>query len=58
MKTLTISAKANKEQNFRFGFNHDTRFSDDSKSLQVWEEENPEYASWNLISDSEENAPN
>jgi hypothetical protein len=58
MKTLTISARANKEQNFRFGFNHDTRFSDDSKSLQVWEEENPEYASWNLISDSEENSPN
>jgi hypothetical protein len=54
MKTLTISARANKEQNFRFGFNNDTRLSDDSKSLQVWEEENPEYASWNLISDSKE----
>ena len=30
----------------------------DSKSLQVWEEENPEYASWKLTEDREESASN
>ena len=56
MKILTRSAAAKNEQNFRFNFKRDK--TDESKSLQVWEEENPEYASWKLTEDREELASN
>ena len=56
MKILTRSAASKNEQNFRFHFQRDT--TTDSKSLQVWEEENPEYASWKLTEDREESASN
>jgi hypothetical protein len=57
MKILTTAASVKNEQNFRFGFNRNTkRATEDSKSLQAWEEENPEYASWNLVSDEQESA--
>jgi hypothetical protein len=52
MKILTTAAATRNEQNFRFNF------KPDSKSLQVWEEENPEYASWKLTEDREESASN
>jgi hypothetical protein len=55
MKTLTSKAAAAKnEKNFRFSFNRNLRATEDSKSLSTWEEENPEYASWNLVSDKME----
>ena len=56
MKILTTAAASRNQQNFRFTFKLDK--SDDSKSLQVWEEENPEYASWKLTEDREESASN
>ncbi len=56
MKTLTRTAVVKSEQNFRFKFNRKIRATEDSKSLQAWEEENPEYASWNLVSDEQETA--
>ena len=56
MKILTTSAASKNEQNFRFSFKRDT--TTDSKSLQVWEEENQEYASWKLTDDREESASN
>ena len=56
MKILTRSAAAKNEQNARFYFTPDR--TTDSKSLQVWEEENPEYASWKLDKDNEESASN
>ena len=56
MKILTSKAASQNVQNFRFHFKHDS--TTDSKSLQVWEEENPEYASWKLDKDDEENASN
>ncbi|MEI7424199.1 MAG: hypothetical protein WCK18_19000 [Prolixibacteraceae bacterium] len=56
MKTLTRTAAVKNEQNFRFKFNRNIRATEDSKSLQAWEEENPEYASWNLVSDEQETA--
>ena len=55
MKTLTRTAARN-ERTFRFIFNRNIRATEDSKSLQTWEEENPEYASWNLVSDEQESA--
>ena len=57
MKILTRSAAAKNEQNLRFFFFTQDRTTD-SKSLQVWEEENPEYASWKLTEDREESASN
>ena len=56
MKILTTADATRNEQNFRFNFKLDT--TTDSKSLQVWEEENPEYASWKLTEDREESASN
>ena len=56
MKTLTRTAAVKNEQNLRFKFNRNIRATEDSKSLQAWEEENPEYASWNLVSDEQESA--
>ena len=56
MKILTRTAASKNEQNFRFSFKHDT--TTDSKSLQVWEEENSEYSSWKLDKDNEESASN
>ena len=56
MKILTRSAAAKNEQNARFYFTQDR--TTDSKSLQVWEDENPEYASWKLTEDREESASN
>jgi len=56
MKILTTAAARRNEQNFRFNFKHDK--TDDSKSLQVWEEENQEYASWKLTEDREESSSN
>jgi len=56
MKILTTAAARRNQQNFRFNFKLDK--TDDSKSLQVWEEENPEYASWKLTEDREESASN
>jgi len=56
MKTLTRTAAVKNEQNARFYFTQDR--TPDSKNLQVWEEENPEYASWKLTEDREESASN
>ena len=54
MKTLTTKAAERREQNFRFKFNRNIRQTEDSKGLKAWEEENPEYATWNLVSDDAE----
>jgi len=56
MKILTTAAATRNQQNFRFSFKQDK--TDESKSLQVWEEENPEYSSWKLTEDREESSSN
>jgi len=55
MKTLTRTA-VQSNQNFRFKFDQNIGITEDSKSLETWEEENPEYASWDLILDEQEPA--
>jgi hypothetical protein len=49
MKTASkTSVKTNVENpNFHFNFNWNP--NEDSASLKAWEEENAEYATWNLI---------
>jgi hypothetical protein len=51
MKILvTKAAEKINEEKFNFHFNRNLRTAtEDSKAMQVWEEENPEYATWNLI---------
>ena len=56
MKMFARSAAAKNERNARFFFTQDK--ATDSRSLQVWEDENPEYASWKLSEDREESASN
>ena len=40
----------------RFKFNQKIRSTEDSASLKAWEEENAEYATWNLLDDELETA--
>ena len=40
----------------RFKFNQKISSIEDSASLKAWEEENAEYATWNLIDDEQETA--
>jgi hypothetical protein len=48
-KTVSESAKANIQVGYKFKIN-----TDQDPSLQSWEEENAEYASWNLILDKQD----
>ena len=54
MKTASKTSANNnietQEQHFNFNWNP----SEDSASLKAWEEENTEYATWNLIDDEQE----
>jgi len=56
MKTASkTSVKTNVENpNIHFNFNWNP--TEDSASLKAWEEENAEYATWNLIDDEQEPA--
>jgi hypothetical protein len=54
MKTASKTSGQNNfetsEQHFHFNWNPNS----DSDSLKAWEEENTEYASWNLIDDEQD----
>jgi hypothetical protein len=53
MKTASTTSE-NYNAAPRFKFNQKTRSTEDSASLKAWEEENAEYATWNLIEDEQE----
>ena len=49
-KTSQKTTSENPELHFHFNWNPNS----DSASLKAWEEENAEYASWNLIDDGKD----
>jgi len=55
MKTASETSE-NNNASPRFKFNQKINSIEDSASLKAWEEENAEYATWNLIEDEQETA--
>ena len=56
MKTVTRTAENKNEGNLNSRIDYKFKPTEDSDSLKAWEEENAEYASWNLIIDEQDYA--
>jgi hypothetical protein len=56
MKTASKTSANNNVENLELHFHFNWNPTSDSDSLKAWEEENSEYATWNLIDDEQETA--
>jgi len=56
MKTVARTAENKNEGNLNSRIDYKFKPTEDSASLRAWEEENAEYASWNLIIDEQDYA--
>jgi len=56
MKTASKTSANNNVENPELHFHFNWNPTCDSDSLKAWEEENAEYATWNLIDDEQDTA--
>jgi hypothetical protein len=56
MRTTASQSVSKNEGNFQYHIDYRFRPTEDSASLKAWEEENEEYATYNIIVDEPEEA--
>ena len=56
MKTASKTSANHNVENLESHFHFNWNPTSDSASLKAWEEENAEYATWNLIDDEKDTA--